>query len=511
MDEHQQHATEVHSEYYINNNSYENEINNSFESTQFKEYNVPLERNKSVKTENNSTRKWVAMTQNLPVDTITRHGDVPGKETKLIQTPKVEYAENMREKQKYTIQNENRIIEVPEVQFVDKIQYEPYVIEKLRYVPKEVVKYNVIKKPVVKNIINEKKVDVIKINEQIKFKEHEIVEEVYNHIDPYQNKRMDSEGNTINGDSRFEINEDLDAKFEKPRYQYIDDNNTLPPILEPFGNQIQLKEQPTIEQTFVPKVENVVEIKKKIDIPIDFPVPYIVPKPNIIDVNVPVFKFNNKYVPVPIRKKIIPKIKWSDKKYVVDCVIEKPYLVYHDIIKIIPTDSKIVVKEYPKGICKINPGSLSEQDNLAIWMRVNADLKKQKEKEKLNNGEEIASNYSCVCSEEEQELNSYSDINLSQECATTKSSNENIIETLPLHPGHPMAMVHLQNKWIKEDTTKTQDLYDKPYLQAHKNAVFNLGTNFPREAEIESSQIVAMQEQIAKAEFAKRYNDSYVN
>ncbi|CRH00290.1 inner membrane complex protein 1b, putative [Plasmodium relictum] len=488
----------------LNKDNEETNFSKNYEDINFKKFEIKP--NKPLKYDIKEKKSWVALTRNIPIDTCNRVINVPIKETKIIHKPKIELVEKIKEVPTYFVQNKNKVIEVPEVKFVDKIQYDPFVVEKLKYVPKEITKYNIIKKPIVKNIITEKKVDVLQVQEKISFKDQEIVEEVYHYFDKDKNKFLNEDGNTIEDDNCSK-DRDMQINFENPKYQYIDDNNILPPLLTPFGPQVKLTENKTVENVFIPKVEKVVEIRKKIDIPINLPVPYIVPKPKIIDVDVPVFKFNDKYVPVPVRRKIIPKITWSDKVYKVDCLVEKPYLVYHNIIKIIPTDSKINVREYPKGITKINPEELYEVDNLALWMRVNADLKK--EKDKLKKSENL-SERTCECSDSEcNEQFSSTELNSSQEDTTTiKSSNENIFETLPLHPGHPLEMVHLQNKWIKQDTTKTQDLYDEKFMDAHRNAIFNLTTQIPREAEIEIKQISELQKQMRKGELNTTHSES---
>lgn len=483
--------------------------------------------NKPLKCETKEQRKWVAITKHQPIDTITKYVDVPVKETRIIKEPKIEIVEKIKEVPTYTTQYESKVIEVPEVHFVDKVICEPVITEKLRYVPKEIIQYNTIRKPVIKNVIVEKKVNKLEVQKRIRYQSQEIIEEVYNHYDPMQDKYMNADGDTICNDKDMENNIDsLDRtyNFDHPRYQYIDDNNSLPPLLTPFGPQVKLPPNPVLEKVFIPKVDKVVELQKRIDIPVDFPVPYIVPKPKIIDVKVPVFKFNDKYVPVPIKSKIIPKITWTNQIYQVDCVIEKPYLVFHDIIKLVPTDAKITVNEYPKGISKINPEELSEVDNLALWMRVNADLKKEKdeqEKETQENNDKGKKemSYSCICSETDitdRTSTLDEDPNASRETLSSSNMNytnrntENVLDTLPLHPGHPLNMVHLQNKWIKQETTQTQNMYQNKFLDAHKNALFNLSTNYPREAEVEAKQIWALQEQANRNNNYQKSN-SYIN
>ncbi|CAD2092246.1 inner membrane complex protein 1b, putative [Plasmodium vinckei lentum] len=468
-------------------------------------------------------------------NTSNSYANTPKSGTRIMNKSNVQIVEKIKEVPTYIVKNQTRVINVPEVKFVNKIEYDTVqVIEKLKYVPKEVTKYNIIKKPVIKNIVEEKKVDVLHVQEKISFRDQEVVEEVYNYVDEDGNQIKDSQ-DIMAMDYILSNENESNRKIEYPvcpslnccnnTSAYVENSNNicnmvrnnknenaniigisrgetlpydvninmLPPLLEPFGPQIKTEDNKVFENVFVPKVEKVVEVQKKIDIPINLPVPYIVPKPKIIDVDIPVFKFNDKYVPVPVRQKIIPKITWSDKVYKVDCVIEKPYLVYHDIIKFVPTDTKINVREYPKGINKINPEELYEADNLALWMRVNADLKEEKDKLKKNTQTGSTLDHICECSDcETCEHISNSELNSSHDLFNTKSSPNHFSDTIPLHQDHPLEMVHLQNKWMKQDATKIPELYNEQFMNAHRNAFFNLTSKIPREAKVEMKTIAQL-------------------
>ncbi|CXI40419.1 inner membrane complex protein 1b [Plasmodium berghei] len=452
--------------------------------------------------------------------------------TRIMNKPNVHIVEKIKEVPTYIVKNQTRIIDVPELRFVNKIEHDTaHVIEKLKYVPKDVTKYNIIKKPVIKNIVKEKKMDVLHVQEKISFRDQEVIEEVYNYVDKDGNKIKDHNDimtmdynlsnenesnrkidypvypslNCCNNTSAYiensnnicsmlcdnkDENTNIIEKSKRENLPYDVNINMLPPLLEPFGPQIKTEDNKIFENVFVPKVEKIVEVQKKIDIPINLPVPYIVPKPKIIDVDIPVFKFNDKYVPVPVRQKIIPKVTWSDKVYKIDCIIEKPYLVYHDIIKFVPTDTKINIREYPKGINKINPEELYEADNLALWMRVNADLKEEKDKLKKNTQSDSMLDHICECSDcETCEHISNSELNISHDLSNIKYSPNNFYDTIPLHQDHPLEMVHLQNKWMKKDTTKIPELYNEQFMNAHRNAFFNLTSKIPREAKVEMKTI----------------------
>ncbi|SBT72927.1 inner membrane complex protein 1a, putative [Plasmodium ovale] len=153
-------------------------------------------------------------------------------------------------------------------------------------------------------------------------------------------------------------------------------------------SMMQLKEKtnsllptPRIEQVFKPKIVKNVEVQKHVPISVDVPVPYMVPKPVVVNVEVPVLKFRDTFVPVPVRRKIIPKIKWISDVYQVDCIKERPYLKIQDIIKPIPCDVEIKYRKYMEKACAVNPNELPQDDVHAMWMRVNAHLAEQKKRE----------------------------------------------------------------------------------------------------------------------------------
>ncbi|SPJ08470.1 inner membrane complex protein 1a, putative [Plasmodium sp. DRC-Itaito] len=138
---------------------------------------------------------------------------------------------------------------------------------------------------------------------------------------------------------------------------------------------------PRIEQVFKPKIVKNIEVQKHVPISVDVPVPYMVPKPVVVKVEVPVLKFRDTFVPVPVRRKIIPKIKWISDVYQVDCIKEKPYLKIQDVIKPIPCDVDIKYRKYMEKACAVNPNELAQDDVHAMWMRVNAHLAEKKKKE----------------------------------------------------------------------------------------------------------------------------------
>ncbi|ANQ07836.1 Membrane skeletal protein [Plasmodium coatneyi] len=138
---------------------------------------------------------------------------------------------------------------------------------------------------------------------------------------------------------------------------------------------------PRIEQVFKPKIVKNIEVQKHVPISVDVPVPYMVPKPVVVNVEVPVLKFRDTFVPVPVRRKIIPKIKWISDVYQVECIKEKPYLKIQDVIRPIPCDVQIKYRKYMEKACAVNPNELPQDDVHAMWMRVNAHLAEEKKRE----------------------------------------------------------------------------------------------------------------------------------
>lgn len=92
-----------------------------------------------------------------------------------------------------------------------------------------------------------------------------------------------------------------------------------------------------------------------------------------IPVEVPVIKFRDTFVPVPGRRHVTPKLTFTNDVYDVPCVKEKPILIVQDVIKPVPVDTHIRVREKDVRVDAIDPTQMSQCDTLGMWMRVNAD------------------------------------------------------------------------------------------------------------------------------------------
>lgn len=120
--------------------------------------------------------------------------------------------------------------------------------------------------------------------------------------------------------------------------------NVKEPILNLFKEDDNLI--PKIETVFVPKFEKNVEIVSQMTENVNVDYTYMIPKPVVIPVEVPVLKYKDNFKIVPIKKKIIPVVKYTDETIYVDCFIEKPYLVVENIVIPVSCDAPIEVKKY---------------------------------------------------------------------------------------------------------------------------------------------------------------------
>ncbi|CAG9484799.1 inner membrane complex protein 1d, putative [Plasmodium vivax] len=116
----------------------------------------------------------------------------------------------------------------------------------------------------------------------------------------------------------------------------------------PTTNLFKEKESagPKFETVFVPKLKKSVEIVNCLKENVNVDYTYLVPKPVVIPVQVPMLKFRDNFKVVPIRRKIIPVIRYTDEVIYVDCCVEKPYIVYENIIAPVPCDVPIEERKY---------------------------------------------------------------------------------------------------------------------------------------------------------------------
>ncbi|CDU16429.1 inner membrane complex protein 1a, putative [Plasmodium yoelii] len=312
--------------------------------------------------------------------------------------PKVEIKENIIKKPVIEKKIIEKFVEVPEVKEMKRFQE----VETVEYVIKYVPKGSKDEKDETEKVVdseseekNEKEKVVDNENEE------KNVENEYNKKDTklVRNISMNKEVNIIMGTNMILNQEDICAGAQNI-YPYMFTksmnesgmviNSNRHSKLDIIDNieMMQLNENvnsilptPRIEQVFKPKIVKNVEVQKHVPISVDVPIPYMVPKPIVVNVDVPVLKFRDTFVPVPVRRKIIPKIKWISDVYQVDCIKERPYLKIQDIIKPVPCDIEIKYNKFMEKACPINPNELPQDDVHAMWIRVNSHLAEQKKKE----------------------------------------------------------------------------------------------------------------------------------
>ncbi|SBT79437.1 inner membrane complex protein 1a, putative [Plasmodium malariae] len=346
--------------------------------------------------------------------------DVPRIQYCYKYVPKVEFKENIIKKPVFEKKIVEKIVEVPKVKEMKRFQEVETVEYVIKYVPKSTNEYE--------NEQREKKVHNRNedLDREMKESKEEHKEDNAQNVENLQNLHnvenmasydLYSPKDKTDGAKLIRtIPTDLNENFyihpkvllnEKnmstgiqEMYPYIftrslqngeekKQDTTMPSFgLRNELSMMQLQEKnnsilhtPRIEQVFKPKIVKNIEVQKHVPISVDVPVPYMVPKPVVVNVEVPVLKFRDTFVPVPVRRKIIPKIKWISDVYQVDCIKERPYLKIQDIIKPIPCDVDIKYWKYMEKACAINPNELPQDDVHAMWMRVNAHLAEKKKKE----------------------------------------------------------------------------------------------------------------------------------
>ncbi|KEG01131.1 inner membrane complex protein 1a, putative [Plasmodium vinckei vinckei] len=398
---------------------------------------------KSVEISQHTEREYVAITAYQPVDIVTKTVEVPFVRTIETIIPKITYESKIREVPKYYSKFVEKVVEVPEVKFVDKIVDVPRIQYVYKYAPKVEIKENIIKRPVIEKKFIEKFVEVPEFKEVKRFQEVETVEYVIKYVpkgskgendgeekvadkegeeksekdqieennvedEEESNKKdtklvrnvsIDNDMNTVIGKDMMINQEDICTGVQQiypymftrsmnesgmvinsNRHSNLDMGDNIETV-QINENRNSIMATPRIEQVFKPKIVKNIEVQKHVPISVDVPIPYMVPKPIVVNVDVPVLKFRDTFVPVPVRRKIIPKIKWISDVYQVDCIKERPYLKIQDIIKPVPCDIEIKHKKFMERACAVNPNELPQDDVHAMWIRVNAHLAEQKKKE----------------------------------------------------------------------------------------------------------------------------------
>lgn len=154
------------------------------DSTNKNVYNV----NQNVETGENKhqtstvDRQWVALTAYQPVDIVTKTVEVPVIKTVEKVVPKTIIQEKIVHVPKNVTHIVEKIVEVPEVKYIEKVVEVPHIQYKNKYVPKVEIVEKIIEKQKVIEKWHNKTVEVPQIKEVIRYKQIEDVEEVIKYI-----------------------------------------------------------------------------------------------------------------------------------------------------------------------------------------------------------------------------------------------------------------------------------------------------------------------------------------
>lgn len=471
------------------------------------------DRSRATEVNRQTDRQWVAVTAYQPIDTVVKTVEVPVIRTVETYVPKTTVEKKIIEVPKYVHEYVDKIVEVPEVQVQEKIVEEIEYQYQYKYVPKIEIKENIIQRPRIEKKYIEKIIHVPEIKEVVRYQPVETIEEVYRYVpkgqgipDEWAKKEEEEPAPSVpSTQPPSPVGKPLPVttapepglgRYPIPTVPF----ETYPGLIGVTPPEVQA---PQIDQVFKPKVVQTVEIQKQVPVAVEVPVPYMVPKPIVVPVQVPVLKFRDHFVPVPIRRRVIPRIRWTSEVYEVECIKQKPFLQIQDVIKPVPCSVEIKVHEFVDKACPCNPAELSQADIHAMWMRVNADLAEKRK-------EELGDKYPYVqhppgtvfgepgCSKEE-EASRKEDTEKDPEAKKAEGEEgdkegkrKDELEPIALHPGHPLAMTYLQNQWIKKDTTATHQMYTPEWFEAHQKALHNMTMQHPTQIQLTAEQAASL-------------------
>ncbi|CDJ35713.1 membrane skeletal protein IMC1, putative [Eimeria mitis] len=454
------------------------------------------ERERAVAISEQTERQWVAITAYQPVDTVVKTVEVPVVRTVETYVPKVVVEEKIVEVPKFVPEYVEKIVEVPEVKVVDKIVELPRYEYQYKYVHKIETQENIIQRPKYETKYVEKIVEVPQVKEVVRYQDVEEVEEVIRYVPKGQVAEEEWEKLKQKHEEEVKIEKEAreaQYKAEQEYQQLIAEEQAAYEAKRmgmPSAGTAPMPPAPRLEQVFKPKVVKTVEIQKHVPVSVDVPVPYMVPKPIVVPVQVPVLKFRDHFVPVPVRRRVVPRIRWTNEVYEVECIKEKPYLQVQDIIKPVPCDVEIKVHEFVEKAQPINPAELSQADVHAMWMRVNADLAEKRK-------EELGERYPYVQHPEGTVFGEPGSKRTEEGAEGAELSDPEAregVEPLALHPGHPLNMTYLQNEWIKKETTATHEMYTPEWFEAHQKALHNVTMQYPTQVQLSAEQAARLQQ-----------------
>ncbi|CAD2097824.1 inner membrane complex protein 1c, putative [Plasmodium vinckei lentum] len=194
--------------------------------------NSHLSRNSYQKIDNIDTketstvdRKWVALTAYQPVDVVTKTVEVPVIKTVEKFVPKTIIQEKIIHVPKNVTHIVEKIVEVPEVKYIEKIVEVPHIHYKNKYVPKIEVVEKIVERQKIIEKWHDKIVEVPQIKEVVRYKEIEDTEEVIKYV-PKDSKNINWEEEyrkyTEGKVGRFSLNNTCQQKMNS--YNQINEN-----------------------------------------------------------------------------------------------------------------------------------------------------------------------------------------------------------------------------------------------------------------------------------------------
>ncbi|PHJ21502.1 alveolin domain containing intermediate filament imc5 [Cystoisospora suis] len=133
-------------------------------------------------TSSTHDRQWVAVTAYRPVDVVTKTVEVPVTRTVDVLVPRPVIKEKIVEVPKIVPHYVEKIMEVPEIQWVDRVVEIPEYFYNTRYVPKVEIRENIIERPVYEDKWVEKYVEVPRVEEIVRYRDIIEAEEVIKYI-----------------------------------------------------------------------------------------------------------------------------------------------------------------------------------------------------------------------------------------------------------------------------------------------------------------------------------------
>jgi len=453
------------------------------------------------KVADNNFEDFEVVTVQRPVDVHESVYEVPLVKDVQKFVPKITVHEINREVHKKVVEYDDKVVEVPQKRIVDRYVEVPVVegppIEKR--VPKiELVERTVeTEQPIIK--WKEKIIEVPKVHEVVRYVESGTeVEQVIRYVpkgplptEHYEELPTDDYPKGFM--KRDSILEELGLD---PKSHSIEEPAKVMQVgmtVEEAAKEVaqELGDSVSWEQVEVIRVEG--ETTQGEEPEVTVPVPYLVPKVKNIEIDTPIIKFKDHFVPVPVRRHVIPRIKFTDEIYEVDCVHEKPILVVQDYQRPVPVNVKIGVRERDVNVVPIDPHELSQADMHAMWMRVNADLLEiyqDSHDGKLPFGYCPDGN---VPAEMRVEPSAYEQDLIDEENAPERPAHVPpgalVDEELPLHPGHPSMLPVLQNQWINQPTTTLHEFYTPDFVRLYNSALNSALDPQPHLANLTEEQI----------------------